>query len=379
MKVPIESITLDPENKRRHDEKNLRAIARSLERFGQQTPIVIDADGRCLKGNGTVLAAKDLGWKEIDATRSKLKGRDADAYAVADNRAGELATWEQRQLAQFLEDMHNLGDLECTGFEEEDLDELLETLAHDALAGADDDDGEDEAPETPDEPTTRRGDLWSLGAHRLLCGDAGDGRDVSRLLGGGRPDAIFTDPPYGIGIDGQKASECPNPKHNRKGHEFRGWDTQRPGREVFDTILAFGVPSAIFGGNYFADLLPATRGWLYWSKGQDGLTMSDGELAWTSEDSPLRCITVNRGALQGSVHPTQKPLKVVQFALDYIKAGSVVLDLFGGSGSTLITCERTGRSARVMELDPAYCDVIVRRWEEATGRKAGLGLAPSQA
>jgi len=124
--VPISEITLDPENKRRHDEKNLAAIRRSLERFGQQSPIVLDSSGRCLKGNGTILAAQALGWQEIQAVHSDLEGRDADAYAVADNRAGELATWEQQQLAQFLEDQRNLGDLECTGFDEEDLDALAD-------------------------------------------------------------------------------------------------------------------------------------------------------------------------------------------------------------------------------------------------------------
>jgi DNA modification methylase len=180
---------------------------------------------------------------------------------------------------------------------------------------------------------------------------------------------VFTDPPYGIGIDGQKESKCANPKHNRKAHEFRGWDNTRPDKSVFDYILSLNIPSVIFGGNYFADMLPATRGWIYWSKGQDGLTMSDGELAWTNVDKLLICVTVNRANLGKTVHPTQKPLKVVEFCLDYAGDGEVVLDLFGGSGSTLIACEQLNRKCYMAELDPKYVSVIVQRWLNLTGRK----------
>jgi site-specific DNA-methyltransferase (adenine-specific) len=203
-----------------------------------------------------------------------------------------------------------------------------------------------------------------------MCGDSTSIDAVEKLMDGQLAEAIVTDPPYGIGIDGQKESKSKNPKHNRKSHDFRGWDEERPDEGIFNYIVALNVPSVIWGGNYFADILPATRGWIYWSKGQDGLTMSDGELAWTTESTPLRSVTVNRAALQGSVHPTQKPLKVIEYSLEYIKAGKVVLDLFGGSGSTLIACEKTARQCRMMELDPKYCDVIIKRWEEYTGKNA---------
>jgi hypothetical protein len=229
---------------------------------------------------------------------------------------------------------------------------------------------EDEVPEVPEQPVTVLGDVWVLGKHRLMCGDSGSIDAIDRLLAGEPISAIVTDPPYGIGIDGQKESKNKNPKHNRKAHAFMGWDAERPDEGIFNYIVAADVPAVIWGGNYFADLLPPTRGWLYWSKGQDGLTMSDGELAWTTQSTPLRAVTVNRAALQGSVHPTQKPLQVVEFSLDYIKAGPVVLDLFGGSGSTLIACEKTGRSARLMELAPQYCDVIIKRYIDFTGKKA---------
>jgi DNA modification methylase len=116
--------------------------------------------------------------------------------------------------------------------------------------------------------------------------------------------------------------------------------------------------------------LPASRGWIYWSKGQDGLTMSDGELAWTNLDKVLRSITLNRSVLKGSVHPTQKPVELIIFCLNYLESHKIILDLYGGSGSTLIAAERTNRHAYLMELDPKYCDVIVKRWEDFTGNKA---------
>ena len=230
---------------------------------------------------------------------------------------------------------------------------------------------EDEVPEPPADPITKPGDLWTLGNHRLLCGDSTKKEDVDRLMDGAKAGCVVTDPPYGIGIDGQKKSVCKNPKHNRKEHNFLGWDKSRPGQGLFQSILGMHCPTVIFGGNYFADLLPASRGWIYWSKGQDGLTMSDGELAWTNENKPLRCVVQNRSALAGSIHPTQKPISVISFCIKYIEPFSgPIIDLFLGSGSTLIAAEKLNRTCYGMELSPQYCDVIVQRWETLTGKKA---------
>lgn len=207
--------------------------------------------------------------------------------------------------------------------------------------------------------------------HRVLCGDSTNAEDVERLMAGETAGCVVTDPPYGIGIDGQKESICKNPKHNRKAHEFMGWDSERPSAELFQSIVGMSCPAAIFGGNYFADLLPASRGWIYWSKGQDGLSMSDGELAWTNTSKPLRCVTVNRAALHGSVHPTQKPVEVIAFAVKYIEPhDGPIYDPFLGSGTTLIAAEQLGRKCYGMEISPAYCDVIVRRFENLTGEEA---------
>jgi DNA modification methylase len=179
-------------------------------------------------------------------------------------------------------------------------------------------------------------------------------------------DAVITDPPYGIGDKWDKAggfASC----GGRLWTGNDGWDRKAPEKSLIDAIVQLGEISILWGGNYFADLLPATRGWIYWNKGQDGLTMSDGELAWTTENKPLRAVTVNRNALRDSVHPTQKPVEVIAFAIKYLDCDGVVLDLFGGSGSTLIAAQETNRVAYLMELDPHYVDVICARFQKLTG------------
>jgi hypothetical protein len=369
----ITSLQSDHKNARRRTDRSSDLIKESLQRYGAARSIVIDEDNRILAGNGTIEGAKAAGIKNvriietdgneiIAVKRTGLTEDQKVGLALADNRTADLSEWDQEMLHQLSEE-HDL----TPWFNQDDLDELLAVTNLEPEQGNTD---PDDVPEPPEDPITKPGDIWILGNHRLLCGDSNDTLALDRLLDGKRPDAIFTDPPYGIGIDGQKKSISANPKHNRKAHAFKGWDADRPAAEIFNLILGYQVPTAIFGGNYFADLLPATRGWIYWSKGQDGLSMSDGELAWTSLDKVLRSVTVNRTALQGSVHPTQKPTEVVAFTLNYLEAGKVVLDLFGGSGTTLIVCEQTQRHARLMELDPAYCDVIVKRWEDFTGNTA---------
>ena len=364
-RLNVAELLLDPSNVRKHDRKNLDAIKASLKKFGQQKPIVIDAEGIVLAGNGTLTAARELGWTEIEVTRTELTGSAATAFAIADNRSAELATWDQEQLEKVIASL-NVEDAEltlATGFDPKEIDAMINSSEV----------TEDEVPEPPADPITKPGDLWLLGDHRILCGDSTKAEDVERLMAGEKAGGIVTDPPYGIGIDGQKESVCKNPKHNRKAHAFMGWDSDRPPQSVFSFMISMQCPAAIFGGNYFADMLPASRGWIYWSKGQDGLSMSDGELAWTTTSKPLRCVTVNRAALHGSVHPTQKPVEVIAFAVTYIEPeDGPLFDPFLGSGTTLIAAEQLGRKCYGMEISPAYCDVIVKRWENLTGKKAVL-------
>ena len=368
--VAVNKLIPYAKNSRTHSPEQVGQIAASIKEFGFRNPILVDGVS-VIAGHGRLLAAQKLKLDKVptldcsDMTPSQKK-----AYIIADNKIALNAGWDNAMLTIELQDLEDEGfDLTLTGFDDKELDALLNVIE-----GTDGLTDEDAIPDTPIEPKTKLGDIYILGNHRLMCGNSSDINTLDKLLKGCIPNAIVTDPPYGIGIDGQKKSVSTNPKHNRKHHEFRGWDSERPDEGIFNYIVALNVPTVIWGGNYFADLLPATRGWLYWSKGQDGLTMSDGELAWTTENKPLRSKTVNRNALKGSVHPTQKPVDVIDFSIDYLKVpqkGSV-LDLFGGSGTTLICCEKSDKKAYLMELDPKYCDVIVKRWEDFTGKKAVL-------
>jgi len=211
----------------------------------------------------------------------------------------------------------------------------------------------------------KSGDLWQVGAHRLLCGNSTKAEDVARVMGGEKAGAVVTDPPYGIGIDGQKKSICKNPKHNRKAHAFGGWDSERPPEKLFTDLLLFDCPAVIFGGNYFADLLPPSRGWLYWGKGQDGLTMSDGELAWSNMNKPLRAITVNRANLGNTAHPTQKPVEVMAFAIKFTETEGNIYDPFLGSGTTMVAAQNLGRKCYGIEISENYCAVILQRMKDA--------------
>jgi DNA modification methylase len=328
---------------------------------------LIDETNGIIAGHGRLLAAQLLKIKSVPCIRlGYLSESQKRAYVIADNKLALNAGWDDALLSLELKDLQlNDFDLSLTGFNEDELAKLLV----EAVEGQTD---PDDVPEVQETAITVFGDIWTLGRHRLMCGDSISIDDVEKLLNGSVPNAIITDPPYGIGIDGQKKSVNLNPKHNRKYHEKKGWDSQRPDASIFNYIVALGIPSVIWGGNYFSDLLPPTRGWIYWSKGQDGLTMSDGELAWTTEDKPLRSKTVNRSKLKGSVHPTQKPVDVIEFSAEYLSVPQkgAILDLFSGSGTICIVCEKTDRRAFMMERDIGYCDVIINRWQNFTGNKA---------
>ena len=371
--IQIEKISIDAlipyaRNSRTHSDAQVAQIAASIKEFGFTNPVLIDEDGGIIAGHGRTLAARKLGLSEVPCLRlSYLSEAQKKAYVIADNKLALNAGWDDEMLKVELSELKDLDfDLSLIGF---DADELANLLEPEQVEGLTD---EDAVPELPETPVTVEGDVWILGNHRLMCGDSDSVDAIEKLLNGIVPNAIVTDPPYGIGIDGQKKSVSKNPKHNRKFHEFKGWDSERPSEGIFNWIVSQNTPSVIWGGNYFADLLPATRGWIYWSKGQDGLTMSDGELAWTTENKPLRSKTVNRSALKGSVHPTQKPVDIISYSIEYLSVpqNGAVLDLFAGSGTLCIACEKTNRKAFLMEMDSSYCDVIIKRWQEFTGKTA---------
>ena len=202
----------------------------------------------------------------------------------------------------------------------------------------------------------------------------GDCRDILPTLD--KVDAVVTDPPYGISRAGQQETFTKSQKHKRKHFEDLGWDEGRPSKAVFDLIRDKADKALFWGGNYFADFLPPTMGWLYWDKGQRGLSMSDGELAWTSEQKALRSITVNRAALIGSEHPTQKPLQVMSWSIEQLGNPETILDPFMGSGTTGVAAIQLGRKFIGIEREPKYFDIACKRIEQAVAQ--GQLFAPEQ-
>lgn len=348
----INEIKPNPNNPRIIKDDKFKKLVKSIQDFPQMLelrPIVIDENNIVLGGNMRLKACIEAGLTDVPVKQAKdLTEEQKKEFIVKDNIGYGQWDWDDLANNWDAEELVEWG-LDIPNFDSKVLEAEEDDFA---------------VPDGGIETDIVLGDLFEIGEHRLLCGDSSDLSKIEQLLNNDTLAMIFTDPPYGIGIDGQKESKAAKSKHNRKNHEFMGWDNQRPSEDVFQNILALNVPTVIFGGNYFADLLPASRGWIYWSKGQDGLTMSDGELAWTNLDKPLRCVVVNRANIGKSVHPTQKPIQVVEFGIKYATDTGSVLDLFGGSGSTMAACHNLKRKNFTMELEPKYCQVIVDRMKK---------------
>jgi DNA modification methylase len=351
-KVKLSEIKSNPNNPRIIKDDKFHKLVKSIKEFPKMLeirPIVVNQDMIVLGGNMRLKASKEAGLKEVFIVKADDLTEDEQKQFIIKDNVG-FGEWDWDMLA---------NEWEAEELEEWGLDVPELTITEEPSAEEDD-------YEMPDEVQTDivPGDLFEIGEHRLLCGDSTDSDAVQKLMNGEKADLLLTDPPYGIGIDGQKESKAKNPKHNRKHHEFRGWDSERPDLSSFNFLRSITENQMIWGGNYFADLLPASRGWIYWSKGQDGLTMSDGELCWTSFEKPLRSVTVNRASLKGSVHPTQKPVEVISFCLKYAADSLLIFDSYSGSGTTMVASHQLKRKCYGMELDPKYCQVIVDRMKK---------------
>jgi hypothetical protein len=349
--VKTKDIIPNENNPRILKDDKFKKLVQSIKDFPEMLeirPIVVNNEMMILGGNMRWKAIQEIGIKEIPIIKAEnLTEEQQREFLIKDNVGfGEwdwdaLANdWNPEELNEWGLDVPNMDLTELEA--EDDNFEEPETIETDIVLG----------------------DLFEIGEHRLLCGDSTDSDAVTRLMNGQKIGIIVTDPPYGIGIDGQKESKSKNPKHNRKHHENLGWDSERPATELFGYLLAQDVPTLIWGGNYFADLLPASRGWLYWSKGQSGLTMSDGELAWTNKDKVLREFTVNRGQLHRSVHPTQKPVKVISESIKYLESEGIIFDCFMGSGTTMVAANEVNRICYGIEMQPKYCQVIIDRMKK---------------
>jgi DNA modification methylase len=387
-KIAIDKLLLDPANARKHGQKNLDSIKGSLAKFGQQKPIVVNADNVIVAGNGTMQAAKELGWKEINIVRTDLKGSDITAFGIADNRTSELAEWDDKVLSELLEGLKAEDfDLSAIGFDIDDMNEMIGDKNKEGLTDPDD------VPEPPKVPKTKLGDIWQLGNHRLMCGDSTDALQIERLMDGQKADMWLTDPPYNVAYEG-KTKEAMTIQNDSMGDgDFREFL-----KKCYAAADAVMKPGAVFyiwhadseGYNFRGaafDIGWKVRQCLIWKKSSMVMGRQDyhwrhepclygwkegaGHL-WASDRKQTTILEFDRPSRNGE-HPTMKPVVLFEYQmLNNTKGADIVLDSFGGSGTTMIAAEQNGRYARLMEFDPKYCDVIVKRWEDFTGKKAVL-------
>ena len=376
---PIERCIPYCRNPRKNDEQVDR-MASAIREFGFRIPIVAKSDGSLVDGHLRLKAAQKLGLKEVPvALADELTEAQVKAFRILANKSANWAEWEPDLLKLELQELQELDfDLELTGFE---LPELEDILGEGAGGGTEGQTDPDAVPEAQEEPVSRLGDVWLLGRHRLMCGDSTDAGSVALLMENGKADLVLTDPPYGVkrdkGFGGAEAFNGKGAPIKRRAYDD-AWDAETPSQEAFDLMLAQAQSVIVFGGNFFTDKLPCSGFWLVWDKHNTMPTFGDCELAWTN--LPRQSVKKYDFQYNGLIgkekerfHPTQKPVGLFEAILaDFSAEGQTVLDLFGGSGSTLIACEMTGRVCRMMELSPRYVDVIVRRWQDFTGQEATL-------
>ncbi|SPB18547.1 DNA methylase N-4/N-6 domain-containing protein [Caballeronia novacaledonica] len=374
-------------NARAHSPAQIDLLVASLREFGFTNPVLIDDRNRVIAGHGRLLAAQAIGMAEVPCVvLSHLTEVQRRAYILADNQLAERAGWDRELLALELGALRDDGfDLALTGFESKDLERLIGPEGLPGLTG------EDNAPPCPDAPVSERGDVWLCGPHRVMCGDALDAADMARLMGNSTAALVLTDPPYNVDYEGKGRQRLKIVNDAMAGaafHEFL--------LSAFTAMLAHatpGAPAYVFhadteGLNFrraFAD-----AGWRLaevgvWVKPAFVLGHHDyhwrhepiiygwkpgAAHRWYGDRSQSTVWTFDRPT-RSDDHPTMKPVALLAYlTMNSSEVGDIVLDPFGGSGSTMIACAQLGRVARLMEIDPRYCDVVVRRWQDFSGERA---------
>lgn len=388
-------------NARTHDDNQVTQIASSIKEFGFNNPILIDDKNGIIAGHGRLMAAKKLGLIEAPTIKlSHLSDAQRKAYILADNRIAMNSGWDNELLALELKELDGDIDLSLLGFDADELNALINPV--ELTDGLTD---EDAVPDVPDEPITKLGDIYQLGNHRLMCGDSTSIDAVDKLMNGQKADMIFTDPPYGMSYGGGRAQGDNVKFKNRSGgikaHGMILGD-DKTGDDLIQLIrdaLLSAVTTSKEGSSAYvcfpwrtysefeAAMLECglnASACIVWDKKSIGLGQANYRPqhefifyckggAWYGDKAQSDVWYMSRGATGQYVHPTQKPVELIEKAINNSsKAGDIIIDCFGGSGSTMIAAEKLGRYARLMELDPKYCDVIVKRWEEFTGKKAEL-------
>ena len=398
--IDIEDLTPDAHNFNQGTDEGRQLMQRSLSELGAGRSILVDRNGNVIAGNKTQEAAIKAGIRrvrviETDGTElvavkrtdidiDSAKGRE---LALVDNLATQVnLAWDEAELEAMDVEGFDPGQW---GWEPPEMGDNTEQGQGEQPEAKEDDFDPDEVHETK----VKRGDVWQLGGHRLMCGDSTNADDVARLMNGERATLALTDPPYGVAIVNNNSVGGDKP-FGSKGSDDRGDkmlkannyapiigdETTETARKSYDILKDVTDNQIIFGGNYFTDFLKPKACWIVWDKQNTG-NFADVELAWTSFDKGAKlyswlwnglCRAGDRKTeLVSRVHPTQKPVGMLgKILTDFSAERDIILDVFGGSGSTMIACEQLNRPSRLMELDPHYCDVIIARWEKLTGGKA---------
>ena len=370
-------------NNPRHNDDAVDKVAASIKEFGFKVPIIINKDNVIVTGHTRLKAAKKLGIEEVpciiadDLTDAQIK-----AFRIADNRVSEYAEWNEDLLKVELEQLEEMDfDLDELNIDYSDFDldigEDIEEIEPEEV----------EVPEVPEEPKAKLGDIYQLGNHRLMCGDSTNADDVGKLMNGEKADMVFTDPPYGMNLDTDYSKMEGNGRKGKTYSKVIG-DNEDFKDDLIKTVFDnFNYCNEIFlwGVDYYFDLIPNFKegNLIVWDKtlqtNGNADYNSEFELLWTKNQHKKEVIHFNwfryfglsAQDMKTREHPTQKPLQVITpFVEKYSKENDLIVDIYGGSGSTLIACEQLNRKCYMMELDPRYVDVIIKRWEDYTGNKA---------
>lgn len=388
---PIDRLVFYARNPRKN-EHAVPKMASLIKEFGFKVPVVARSDGSVVDGHLRLMAARHLGMETVPVVLAdEWTEAQVKAFRIAVNKSAEFAEWDTAMLKLEVEDLKELDfDLELTGFE---LPELEDILGEGAGGGTEGQTDPDAVPEAQEEPVSRLGDVWLLGRHRLMCGDSTDAGSVALLMNGSNADLLLTDPPYNVSYEGATKDRLTILNDSMDDEKFRSFlaDAFKAADTVMKNGAAFYIWHADSEGYNFRGAVRDT-GWmvrqcLIWVKNSMVLGRQDYQWKhepclygwkdgaahlWTSDRRQTTVLEFNKPNRNGE-HPTMKPVELFEYQmLNSTNREAVVLDLFGGSGTTMIAAEKNGRSARLMELDPRYCDVIVRRWQDFTGQEATL-------
>jgi site-specific DNA-methyltransferase (adenine-specific) len=385
----VEALIPYAKNARTHSDEQVAQIAGSIKEFGFNNPVLVDKENSVIAGHGRLMAARKLGMDKVPVVELEhLTELQRKAYVLADNRIALNSGWDTSMLSLELQDLKDDIDLSLLGFDPDELDALLNPIEE--TEGLTD---EDAVPDVPDEPKTKLGDIYILGNHRLMCGDSTSIDAVEKLMNGQLADQLVTDPPYNIAYEGGSKKREQIKNDEMADEEFRQFlkDVYIAANAVMKAGAVFYIWHADTEGYNFRgaarDMGWKVRQTLIWNKDNSAFGRSDyhwkhepclygwkegAAHLWATDRKQTTVIECKRPS-KSDLHPTMKPVELMEYQiLNNTKGSDIVLDLFGGSGSTMIASEKIGRCSRIMELDPKYCDVIVKRWEDFTGKQAVL-------